>query len=221
MSTNINTFKLFTEFCENKNQRGNSLTVTQFNEVCNQAQLQLFEKDVQAFKNGGITSDFLKFFLANQTTGVPLTGRLTYPADLEHTSAIRSYYGPEGEVPYETPAIEIDDKQFGTYQASQLVTPTKEFPKYLETATEYRFLPRDIGVVMIDYFRTPVAPMWNYTVVSGRPVYNPLTSVDFEWQTFGFNAVAAIFLSLIGINLRDQELLAFANEFQMKNNPTS
>lgn len=211
---NINDFKLFVEYISNKVQIGGSVSPSQFNMLAERAQMQKFEQDRSSFLQTGVSSYFLDFFLVNTTTGVPLTGTLPYPSDFLQTASIRKYYVPADGIGIEVPVELVTNKDLGEISASQLIIPTKEFPKYSEFGTEYRFLPKDIGIIALDYWRQPVRPIWGYTVVSSRPIYNSATSTNFEWDEYSFNAVAGMYLSLIGVNLKDQELSQFAEMYK-------
>lgn len=218
MSVNINQFKLFTEYCANKVQIGGTLSPSQFNELANRAQMVVFEKDRAIFIETQNISDYLGLFLKEKITTVPLTGTVVYPDDFEHTASIRSYYvRPEG-ASTEISVQPVKNYDWGDISSSQVQAPTKRFPKYTEFASEYRFLPFDIGTVMIDYFKTPTPPVWGYVSTSGRPVYDPATSTDFEWDSFAFNNVAAVFLQMIGVNLKDGDIASFAQMFTMETN---
>lgn len=218
MAVNINTFKLFVEFCANKVQVGGTVSPTQFNLLANRAQMQLFEKDRNVFLQTGVSSLFLSFFFKNITTGVPITGVLPYPSDFLQTSSIRHYYIPPSGVAIEVPVEEVENKELGFIGSSQLQIPTKQFPKYSEFNTEIRFLPKNIGIIMWDYWRLPVLPVWGFTVASGRPVYDPTASTNFEWDENFTNEVAAMYLALIGVNLKDGELSSFAQMYKQENN---
>ncbi len=220
MPTNINTFKLFVEFISNKVQVGGTVSPSQFNLLANRAQLALFEKDRNVFFATGVTTLFMDFFFQNQTTSVPPTGVLPYPSDFIQTGSIRNYYIPPSTgVGVEVSTVEVTNKEYGEILSSQLRVPTKEFAKYSDFNTEMRFLPKDIGIVMWDYWRLPVAPVWGTTTSpSGRPVYDPATSTNFEWSENFLNEVAALYLSFIGINLRAQDLSAYSNQFKQESN---
>ena len=214
MSVNINAFKIFVEAVQNKIQSGNSITVPQFNSFCNQAQLLVFEKDRQIFLRTGDMSDFLSWFLENAVLNPNIsTGYLAYPLGFQHTAGVRSYYNGK-----ERPVELVENKAWGEIMASELMAPSKIFPKYTEFANEYRFLPRDIGIVMLDYWRAPVSPIWNYTIVNNKQVYSSTGSVDFEFPAFATNEVAANYLKLIGCNIQSKELSAFANQFSQESN---
>lgn len=214
MSVNINEYRLFLEFCSNKVEVGNSESTSQFNENAHQAQMLAFEQDRAIFLATEEISDYLSFFFTNYTTSVPPTGLLPYPADWQHTASIRSYYIPPGESAMEVTCQEVKNADYGKIMSSQLQVPTKEFPKYSEFSDAYRFLPRNIGIVMIDYLREPVRPVWGFTTsASGRPVYNSAASTNFEWTQNFMNRIIGNHLKLLAVNLKDAELTNFANMF--------
>lgn len=214
MATSINSFKVFVSFIQNKNQSGGTVTTDQFNSLCQQAQLSCFEKDRLTYLETGRSSDFLNTFLKTKTLSPnPSTGYLSYPSDFQHVANVRAYYNKK-----ERDVELIDNQKWGEINASQLMQPTKTFPKYAEYGTEMRFLPKDIGIIMLDYWKTPVQPVWAYTIVNNVQVYNPTGSVDFEWDAFALNRVAAEYLSFIGINLQANMLAGYAQEFKKETN---
>jgi hypothetical protein len=214
MPVNINAFKLFVEAISNKSQSGNTVTVSEFEIFCHQAQMQVFEKDRLTFLKTGDSSDFLDWFLKSTTINPStLTGYAPYPKDFQHTAGVRAYYNK-----IERPVELVENKAWGEVQASKLFPPTRLFPKYTEFASEYRFLPKNIGIVMLDYWKEPVKPVWGWTIVNNNQVYDPSTSVDFEWADFATNQIASVYLSLIGCNLKDKELEGFSQQFKAENN---
>lgn len=214
MATNINTFRIFVQAVSNKVQSGNSITTDEFNLLCHQAQMQVFEKDRLIFLKTGEMTDFVSWFLTNTVLNPNiLTGYASYPSNYQHTCAVRGYYNG-----VERPCELVENKAWGEVMASQLMGASRLFPKYTEFSTEYRFLPKDIGIVMLDYLREPVKPIWAYTIVNNRQVYDAANSVDFEWAPAFMNEVAATYFQLIGVNLKDGELSRFATEFKQESN---
>lgn len=66
----------------------------------------------------------------------------------------------------------------------------------------------------VTYLRRPVAPVFAYTIISGRViVYNQAASTQLEWRDTECVPVLLKSLSSVGINLSDQEVSGFA---QMK-----
>jgi hypothetical protein len=214
MGLNVDVFKKTAEFISNKVQSGGTVTASQFSLIANQAQLAVFERDWAQFVATGHSSDFMDWFLKNITvTPDMVTGYVPYPSDYQHTAGVRSYYNRK-----ERPVEAVENKMWGEVQASQIMQPTKTFPKYTEFSTEFRFLPRDIGIVMLDYWKIPTVPVWGYTIVLNEQVYDPTTSVDFEWPEFAINQVLAVYLALIGVNLKDEVLEGFIQEFKKDTN---
>lgn len=214
MSVSINDFRVFVQFVANKNQNGGTVTTPQFNALCHRAQMAIFEKDRKIFLETGISSSFLDMFLRSVTTSPnPLTGYMPYPTGYQHVANVRSYYNKK-----ERPVEQIANSAWGEINASQLMQPTKMFPKFCEYAGEVRFLPRNIGIVMFDYWKEPVKPVWGYTIVNNVQVYDPATSTDFEFDSYSVNRVAAEYLAFIGINLQAQQLAAFSQQFKAESN---
>jgi hypothetical protein len=213
MPVNVDIFKKTAEFVMNKSQSGNTVAPAQFSLVADQAQLQVYEEDRLVFLKTGESSDYLDWFLKNTIINPnPLTGYGSYPNDFQHTAGVRAYYNG-----VERPVELVENKAWGEVQASELMTPTRLFPKYTEFLSEYRFLPKNIGIVMLDYWKRPAVPVWKYTIVNNVPVYTPVGSVDFEWEAFSFNRVLSVYLQLCGCNLKDKDLSQFANEFKSEN----
>jgi len=216
---NVNTFKLFVEFVSNKVQSGNAVSPSQFNEVANRAQMQLFERDFQTFLATKQISEYLKTFLKNKVYSVTSTGLISYPSDFQHLSSLRRYY-VSASGGKEIPIEEVRNESWGDIQISALYEPTLRFPKFSEFSDNIRILPKNVGIVMMDYFKTPTAPVWGYVTTNNRPVYNAATSTNFEWDEFSVNNVAAIYLSLIGVNLKDGELAQFSELYKQQTNST-
>lgn len=214
MGVSIDYFFRLTDAIANKNQSGNSITISQKNQFANQAQLAKFEADRNGYIETGNLTKYLTFFLKNIVKQVPPDGNLPYPSDWQHTVSMRSYFIRPNGKSVEVEVSESKDKSWGEIQISSLLMPTSRFPKYMEFANEFRFLPKSIGTVYVDYLATPTPPIWAYTTVNNRPVYDVANSVNFDFEEFSLNEIASIYLSLIGVNLKDGELSAFAQQFQ-------
>lgn len=213
---NIDSFKSWTEYIANKVQIGNSLTIPQFNQLCYQAVLQVQERDYQTLLATEEVSTFLKTYFKSTILNVPLTGEVNYPSDYQHLASLRKYYVQPNGKSKMIDIEEIKNEAWGLTQISSLKEPMLRFPKYNQFSNVIRFLPRNIGIVEIDYFKTPVQPIWGYTIASGRPVYSPSTSVNFDFNQFAMNEVSAVFLSFRGVNLKDNELQAFVQMYKQE-----
>jgi len=219
MAVNINEFKNFCEFVSNKVQSGNSVTPSQFNEVAHRAQMQVFEKDRALLVSSGEVSDFLKEFIATKIFNGPfVTGEIILPTNHEHTSEIRSYHIKANKKGIEVPVDQVKNTDWGKILSSALNEPTTRFPKYSELSNMIRIAPGSLSTVTIDYYRTPVKPVWGFDLINNRAVYNASKSTDFEWDDYALNNVAAYYLQLIGVNLKDTELSAFTQQYKQETN---
>ncbi len=219
MAVNIDEFKRYVEFVSNKVQSGNSVTPSQFNELAHRAQMQVFEKDRAVFVGEEIASDYLKNFLKRKTfTGPFLAGEFSLPIDFEHTNSMRSYRVKNNGTTNEREIREVKNADWGEILGSSLFEADNVFPKFSQFKKTMRVLPKTLNTVTLEYFATPPRPLWAFTTVSGRPVYDAANSVDFVWDQFAMNNVAAYYLALIGVNLKDTELAQFSQVYKQETN---
>jgi len=72
--------------------------------------------------------------------------------------------------------------------------------------------------VKVNFYRRPVAPVMNYTVVGGRNiVYDPTGSVQLEWSEQWHNAVLIKGLESIGINLSAADIAQWSDSKSQQN----
>jgi len=218
MGVNINKFKEYVDFVSNKVQDG-APSPREFNEAANRAQMQVFEKDRAIFIQEELSSDFIKEFLKRKIFSGPFVGgEFTVPADFEHISDIRSYRVDSGGKGRPTKVNSVKSADWGEILSSALNEPTETFPKYNHFGKVIRIAPITLTSVAFEYFRTPIAPVWAFTTVNGRSVYDASNSTDFEWGEYAMNNVAAYYLQLIGVNLKDNELSNFAQVYKQETN---
>ena len=75
----------------------------------------------------------------------------------------------------------------------------------------FKLSPTGVYNGTVTFLRKPKDIVFGYTVISGRViVYDPNTSVQFEWNDQWQNAVLVKALSSIGINLTDQQVSQYA-----------
>lgn len=211
---NINDFKIYCEnIIANKSQSGNTITPSQFNIAAHQAQMNVFEQDRLIFLKSGESTDFLNSFLTNKTLAVNvLTGIADYPSDFQHTAAMRFYFNQKVR-----PVELITNQMFGEVAGSVIMKPSKMFPKYSEFDGKFRFLPANLGAVMLDYFREPLKPVWGYSIVNNVPTYNLNTSVNFEFGQFAMKRVADAYINIIAQNIKDPQLMQYIQQERATN----
>ena len=211
---NINEGFTFLNFISNKNQSG-TVTPSQFNQLADRAQMEFFEKDYAQWQLTQDITDALSVFLKSLATSVPTDGRLIYPSDYLHTSSMRHYFVFNNGGGKEVSVEEVDNLEFGQRTQSEIVIPTLRHPIYTDYADYMQFEPKNIGLITMDYFRQPTSPVWGFTLVNNRPVYNAATSTDWELPNETHSELVAIMASYLGINLRENDLIQYA-ELQKK-----
>lgn len=138
-----------------------------------------------------------------------------------HWKSLRHYY-------YEKVGTEIIRKEYEIVVvpegelAKRLVSsvniPTKMYPIAQIKSSTIRFWPKKLQYVEMDYTRYPVPAVWGYTMsgTPARPTYNPASSIDIELPKECMNELAVMYLSYLGINMRDAELLNYAEMSKQK-----
>lgn len=106
--------------------------------------------------------------------------------------------------------VNLDD--LPDYLKSTIDPPTATEPIYVELATGFNIYPVLATPVYLTYYNQPVTVVWNYTMTSGRPVYEPNGSVDFQWQSTEVYRLTSRVLFYMGLSARDTELEKAAQE---------
>jgi len=213
----------------NKAQTGN-LTPSDFNSLMPRAFQQWVFKTYDDMTDGrgwqshqAITDDLRFLLVRNKVMQVPANGELSIPSDYLHLSSVNYNYSQliNGKtVTTLRPVDIVRDNERSAFTDSAIYAPLLAAKKYVISAffdTYLQFYPSDIGRVEFTYLRQPIDPVWNFTVVNGRPVYDPLTSVDLEAPDEAVDEIAMIALSLFGINIRDNELISFSEAQKAQN----
>jgi hypothetical protein len=112
--------------------------------------------------------------------------------------------------------IQMRNSEVGKILGSDLTYPVKENPKAEVFSDHIQFYPKDLSRVTVTYLRMPVTPVWGYTTVNKRPVYDASTSVDFEISEDNLNELVFNSLSYFGINMREQQISQEAEIFKQQ-----
>jgi hypothetical protein len=210
MGIPINLFyQLYTQITLKQNV-GGTLTPDAFNNFCQQSNLQLMAEDYQTFFKTKVVTNFLQTFLKKGLPQmVPPTNPIVpYASDFQYLSNVSHYYK---KIKYDCELVDNVD-WYKIQVPNSLEYPTLRDSKYQQLGTGIELAPKDIAIVYVDYFSTPIAPIWNYTIVSNRKVYNPVGSVNFQCDMVHLNRLMAIFLQFIGIELKDSEIAGFSQQ---------
>lgn len=105
-----------------------------------------------------------------------------------------------------------------SYLDSTIDVPTVDYPIYTDTEDGLQVYPTSSTAMKLTYLKAPVEVNWGYTLVSGRPVYDVATSVNFEWSEGHKISLVAKICGYIGLSIRDGELKQMAMVEEQKAN---
>lgn len=189
-------------------KQGYNATVspTDFNLVFPQAEQRHFNKLYEDYLRTQELSSALTPFKSDPTTiSIDGSGKYTKPAELLHLDALRhTYDGVQKEVQ------RFEDDRLANKLSSRFDAPSLEYPIYVEYGTFYQFYPTSLATGVIVYLKKLVPSFWNYTLVSGRPVYSSSGSVQPLWKQSDLDEIIYIALSDLGISMRDPMIDSFA-----------
>lgn len=154
---------------------------------------------------------------------VDADGRGTLPADYVHVTAINYLYSITS---CKKPAIKhrpveiFDDDKFTERRSHPTKHPTKYYPICNFFNTYIQFDPIDLGSVEFVYLRYPKKPHRDYVLDANndQDIYvasgglSGSLSQEIELPEDTHYQIARIILSYYGINLREQDLLAYAEQ---------
>jgi hypothetical protein len=143
--------------------------------------------------------------------------------------AMRSYYNKGAYFPFCEDGVSPDfDKlvqvktrlvgndKLADILSSEVYHPTEQYPIATEYALGWRVYPDTIGMISLDYLRTPETPVWGYTIAAnGLPAYNSATSTDFDWSSVTENQIIYLICSSFGIQISSEELTKVTAGFSM------
>jgi len=107
---------------------------------------------------------------------------------------------------------ELADRRGNFTKAPSAKYPVTVMRKNMTESPNDRFdlYPDTINAVDIHYYRMPVEPVFDYTIVSNEIVYAPGTSTEFEWGKVKHMDLVRIMMSYLGMNLSKEDLIQYA-----------
>lgn len=206
----------------NNNQNGN-LTPEKFNLTNGQAQFDYMEYllgDFRRYTMGrpippvawGMTARIrqsLTPFIQPPTTLTvdPITGQTLNPPDYEMWDAM--YWSI-----YRKRVKFIQQERLDSH-INSTINPVSRNPVFLSIYNGFQIYPFDIGSTFLSYIRTPRPIVWGYTLdVNGRPVYNPATSSDPQWNRTDIIQIMVRALRMMGVNLQAAQVSQYADQIK-------
>lgn len=111
----------------------------------------------------------------------------------------------------------VKDMDWDNIIDSDIIPPTKKRAVANMQSNYFQVEPKELlNLVNLTYIRNPIDPEWKYTMENGRPLYDDINSVNLDAPESAMNEIAMITLELIGIKIRDVELLQAAASMENK-----
>jgi len=232
---NVDELKIFIDFVANKEQSGTSYSIPQLNNIFQAANIDLFKLRYglpeeysptmplprQSYEITQKIKDDLR--ACKVVANLPVVnGEMMLPSDYVHETDMtyRKILNADcGEAPtvHYRPIQMMDDDKWSERRSNIIKKPSTDFPIANILSDRIRIEPKSIKSVEFSYLRIPSKPIWAYTFDSNNiEKYDPVNSVDFDWNGILFTDIAKLVLGYIGINLRDQELQGAIDNYKVK-----
>lgn len=201
-------------------ERGTFYTIPELELITNRAQNSLYS-DLQPFyATSQRAKDALAPFRDVYDFTTLISGYVIVPSDRNYLNLLdlQIYFSISDRTVYY--GVEIVNEDVRAQRLNSQVDPvTATSPIGEQTAPgTFRLYPFGAYNGNVTFLRKPRDIVFGYTVISGRViVYDPNTSVQFEWSEQWQNAVLVKALSSIGINLTDQMVTSYAQTKSQSN----
>lgn len=206
--------------------QGTYVSPEDFNTVINMAQYQYIESMVD--KTGNVNSnnrnsppglivnsaisDKLSKFYVESSLGVT-AGLAGKPSTMWTATSLRTATN--------RPIKKVFDDNLAAHLSNPIDAPTTTDPIYMEVSNGFKFYPSTVSAPILGYIRTPNKMVWAYyddlvhlpqgvTVPVGKTLIPTTGSVNPEWGDADMNEIIYIAIGIIGINLKDGDLLRAA-----------
>ena len=170
------------------------------------AQLSYYDDCYVKYGTGERLTDALANFKKKVAFTTDANGLITTPDDYMNLISIT----PEvGGVPRSCPLVNEDEI---TYRRNSQIIPNTTSNPFGEIVADWNFqlYPKVQQSGTLSYYGRPVAPKFNYTIVSGRIIiYNQGLSTQLGWPDNEIKPLLMWTLQSIGINLSEQDIQNF------------
>jgi len=205
MGLNIDKAYRFIQFVASKESKG-WISPSEYNLAAELSQLTLYSEKEAVFQaTKKIGADMLPFSVKASVT--PSAGKITFPSGFRH---LINVYDASTYRRYE----ELTQAEFPDAMKSGIVAPSSTYPAVvLRDDAIYIYPTNTTAASVVEYLKKPSTPVWAYTTVSSRPVYNSGASVNFDFDEILFLEIVMRMLPHVGINIKDTELAQYGMSF--------
>jgi len=192
-----------------RKERGSFVSIPQFNANLDAGQLDCFEEWFKLYGANNSVHDALRVFRVYESFTSDGSGYVTYPSDCMHI--LGSPFTLYGSAVTNPKYVNEDELAFAL--TSQLRPVTNAYPIIIDSSTGFSIYPQTTQIGAYFYLRRPAVPNLSYTQ-SGRTItYDSATSTQLEWDEVYWNNILAKALRYAGINLGEEGILQFAENY--------
>lgn len=208
MAIDINFVKQSVELLSNKVQSTGAITIDDFNNAAEIAQLDEVKAQRKVFEGGLISSDNLSALKRTANLQVSTSGVVTQPTDYLYYSTARIKYFVDN-VAHERDIDVVKENEVGFRLNSQINPVSKRFPIMTMRNGTFQVFPSDVNYLVLTYIKVPTTPVWGYTTTNGRPVYDSSSSTNFELPKELTTDIIYRICQILGIRVKRQDLVQY------------
>ena len=213
----------------NKDFDGNIITPVRFNQLIKVANIDHFRdkyglpeeyipgrplpaeyKDITNKNTDDLKA--LKVRIANRTVAA---GVIVYPDDYVHLESIVYNYSKtiNGVVTVLPRHVEIlREAEFASREGNYTKRPTTQNPCGIIRSDGVHVRPITITACDFNYYKYPATPVFAYTQGDGFITYDAVNSIELEWPDDEMIVITRRILEYIGVNLRSEDIVGYANK---------
>lgn len=183
--------------------------------IVDRAQMSLFNDYYEEFGTSQRLNDSMAPFKRSFSfTNISSpTGVVTMPDDYQHLLNLYTIIqNTITGLPQNRPVPILNEDEKVARDNSQIYPPSMTDPYGMIVQNwNVQIFPPVPQAGVVYYLTRPAVPVFGYNIVSGRViVYNPATSTQLEWADKDQNAILIKALSTVGINVREQDIIQYA-----------
>jgi hypothetical protein len=144
------------------------------------------------------------FMVVGENVAIPGTGHLVKPIDMADIISMRT-------VDDKVRIWRVEEDRLASHLSS-VIDQINEAPIYVEKDTYYKLYPTLIGAINWEYYKIAPDVKYDYTIVSGRPVYNQAGSIDSLFGDLEQTDILARVLFMFGISIQANQLVQYYND---------
>lgn len=198
---------------------GSFYTITELEQLLDRGQMAYYSDIKAKYATSQLVKEILSPFRSSYNFTTQVSGYIIVP-DTTYLDLldIQIYFSVSDRTVY-APVKLVNEDERANRLNSQVDPVTTTSPIGEQTTTKtFRLYPAGTYNGNVTYLRRPVAPVFGYSVLSGRViVYDSGTSTQLEWRETEIVPIILKSLQSVGINLRDGEISQFAEAKTMEN----